>query len=178
MAADGIQTRESDWTYLKRLLKTRTVDPLSELPFLIYVFLAIILFGGLGIWTELLKYMLSDCPDLTGLITAIMTFFPTLVGATSIQLILKAADDKIMVSFALLILCCFLTAAILLPFFSPAHPGAALVIAALLSVGAVWVWWFTNSEDPTFRKKQPPDAPTGGPVDKPMSGDLTGFQVS
>jgi hypothetical protein len=67
VAADGIQTRESDWTYLKRLLKTRTVDPLSELPFLIYVFLGIILFGGLGIWTELLKYILSDRTDLTGL---------------------------------------------------------------------------------------------------------------
>jgi hypothetical protein len=178
VAAEGIQPQESDWAYLKRLLRTRTVDPVHELPFVIYVFLGIILFGGLGIWTELLKYFLSDKPDLSGLITAIMTFFPTLVGATSIQLILAASEDKVMVSFALLILCCFLTAAILLPFFSSSYPCAVLCVAALLSLGAVWVWWFTNSEDPTYRKKPRTDAATGGSVNKPVSGDLTGFQVS
>jgi hypothetical protein len=150
----------------------------SELPFVIYVFLGIILFGGLGIWTELLKYILADKPDVAGLITAIMTFFPALVGATSIQLILAASEDKVMISFALLILCCFLTAAILLPFFSSAHPTAVLAIAALLSLGAVWVWWFTNSEDPTYRKKPQTDAAAGGSVEKPVSGDLSGFQVS
>jgi hypothetical protein len=174
----GEQMRpQSDWAYLKGTLKQRTREPAKELPFIIYVFLAIILFGGLGIWTELLRITLSDTPNLTTLITAVMTFFPAMIGATSIQLILASSEDKVMVSFALLILCCFLTAAILLPFFSGTHPVLVLVLASLLSVIAVWVWWITNSEDPTYRKKSAPDAASGGPTSRPLTGSVAGFEV-
>jgi hypothetical protein len=69
-----------DWDYLWLQLKRRTPEPLGDVPFVFYVFLGIVIFGGLGIWVELLKILISTKPaELAGLITAVNTFFPALI---------------------------------------------------------------------------------------------------
>ena len=170
--------QDGDWKYLVRQLRQRTYDPIKNAPFVIYVFLATVMFGGLGIWIEVLKIAISKTPvDFSGLITSIITFFPTLIGPTSLQLVLLSASksDKILISFSLLIFCVFLAFAILLPFFSSTHPVAVLVLGIACSICAVWVWWFTNGDDPTYKKMPPPDSATGGSTDRKLPGDLSGF---
>jgi hypothetical protein len=174
----GIAETANDWAYLWGEIKKRTLEPVKAVPFVIYIFLGIVLFGGLGIWTELLKILISDKPlDLAGLLTAVMTFFPTLIGSTAIQLVLASFQNKILQSFALFILFVFLAVAILLPFFSSDHPVAVLTIASIASLCAIWTWWFTNSAEPTFRHMVPIDAPSGGPAANPLKGNLSGFKV-
>ena len=174
----GVDETANDWAYLWDQIKKRTLEPVKAVPFVIYIFLGIVLFGGLGIWTEILKIIISDKPtEIAGLLTAVMTFFPTLIGSTAIQLVLASSQNKILLSFALFILFVFLALAILLPFFSSAHPGAVLTVASIASLCGIWTWWFTNSTDPTFRHQVPIDAPSGGPTDNPLKGNLSGFQV-
>ena len=174
----GVDQMASDWAYLWDQIKRRTLEPVKAVPFVIYIFLGIVSFGGLGIWTEVLKIIISDKPpEIAGLLTAVMTFFPTLIGSTAIQLVLASSQNKIMMSFALFILFVFLAIVILLPFFSSSHPCGVLVIASLASLCGIWTWWFTNSTDPTYRHRVPIDAPAGGPTDSPLKGNLSGFQV-
>lgn len=178
--SDEVRANEiaSDWAYLWDQIKMRTREPVKAVPFVVYIFLGIVLFGGLGIWTEILKIIIAaKPPGIAGLLTAVMTFFPTLIGSTAIQLVLASSQNKILMSFALFILFVFLAVAILLPFFSSSHPRGVLVIASIASICGIWTWWFTNSTDPTYRHKVPIDAPSGGPTDNPLKGNLSGFQV-
>jgi hypothetical protein len=169
-----------DWVYLGRELLKRTRDPVKHVPFVIYVFLAIVMFGGLGIWIEILKIVISKSPvEFFGLITSVITFFPTLIGSTTLQLVLLSANkgDKILMSFSLLILCVFLAFAILLPFFAGVHPVRVLVLGVACSICAVWVWWFTNGDDSTFQRMPQLDSATGGSTNRNLPGDLNGFAV-
>ena len=162
-------------------MKTRTATPFQSLPFIIYVVTAVFMFGGLGIWAEILKIAIGGCIiEWSGLVTSVLTFFPALIGSTTLQLILASSNqgstDKIMISFALLLLCVFLAFAVLLPFVSTNHPIAALIGGSFCALAAVWVWWITNGHDPMF-SSQLPDAATGGSSDRDLPGDETGFRV-
>jgi len=171
---------EGEWAYLRRELFRRTRDPIGDPNFVFYVFLAIVLFGGLGIWVELLKYSITNqSQTLEGTITAIITFFPSLVGAATLQLVLSSMNkqDKTMATFGLVALCTFMVFALLLPFFSASHPLRVLTLGAICSLAAVWTWWITNGSDPTFRKLPRPDAATGGTTERSLAGNLDGFKV-
>lgn len=172
--------RSNDYLKLRRELWRRTHEPVRELPFVVYVFTGILLFGGLGVWVEILKIILAGSPvEFAGLITAVVTFFPALIGSTTLQLVLGSVNggDKVMVSFALLMMCVFLTFAILLPFFSGTHPIGVLGCGIACSAFAIWTWWITNGDDPDFKKVVKPDAATGGNPQRQLPGDLNGFQV-
>lgn len=167
------------WSYLRTELASRTGAPAKNVPFVIYVFLGPFLFGGLGIWVELVKLVIAkDMVEYGSLITAIITFFPALGCSTALQLVLASAgkNDKVLISFALLMLFVFLAPAVLLQFFSAEHPGMVLLISTLCSLGAVWLWWITNGSDPTYMAPEP-DAATGGAVGRPLPGNLNGFDV-
>ncbi len=175
---DTIETAAGDWKYLCQELTRRTREPTKNFAFLVHVLLAIILFGGLGMWIEILKLVISPYPlELAGLITAVITFFPTLIGSTSLQLVLASQNNRIFMSFALLLLCTFTTFAILLPFFSVTHPVIVLVLGAACSLCAIWAWWITNGGDPIYKSTPPADAATGGSIDRKLPGTLEGFEV-
>jgi hypothetical protein len=147
----------------------------------LYVILANILFGCLGIWIEVVKTITAPTTaELAGIITAVIAFFPTLMGSTTLQLVLASAkrNDMIFVSFGLLVLCVSTAAAILLAIFSAAHPVAVLAIGITCSVGSIWMWWIANGGDPIYKSKSPPpDAPTGGDPSRSLGGDLSGYQA-
>ncbi len=169
--------QKSDWTILWEDISRRTSRPLSSIPFLVYVLIAIVLFGGLGIWAELLRMIVTDKFELSGLITAIITFFPTLIGTTTLQLILASSNrgEKVMTAFAILILFLFLVAAILLPFFRSTHPEHVLAIGIGCSLASIWVWWMTNGLDQTFHSNRPDDA-SGGDTSREPQGNLKGIK--
>lgn len=169
-----------DWKYLGRELRKRTCDPITQVPFVIYVFLGIVMFGGLGVWTELYKVALSKSPrEIGSLTTAFLTFFPALIGSTTLQLVYSSVNkgDKIIGAFSLFVFCIFVSFAIILPSFSTLCPVTVLVLAIICSICAVWVWWFANADDPTYKRLPPPDSATGGSIDRNLPGSLTGFTV-
>lgn len=173
-------TQDNDWQYLKKQLGKRSVEPLSDLPFIFYMITGVVLFGGLGIWAEIMRWVMSSGPfDIAGLITAVITFFPALIGSTTLQLILASSNrpsaDKILISFALLVLCVFSAFGIVLPLISNQHPVGVLVVGSLCSVASVWIWWITNGLDPTFKSHL--EEAVGGSTEKDPVGTLDGWQV-
>jgi hypothetical protein len=175
----SIASNGKDWIHLGNQIRQRTLQPATSFPFLVYLLIGVVLFGGLGIWAEILRLVIAKPPvELAGLIVAVLTFFPTLIGSTTLQLILASSSnsDKVMISFALLVLFIFLAAAVLLPFFSVSHPRTVLALAVVCSLAAIWVWWITNGLEPTFHSRQPDDA-TGGDPQRPMAGSFGDFKV-
>lgn len=174
-----ITNNKRDWIHLGQQIRLRTIEPATSFPFLVYLLIGIVLFGGLGIWAEVLRIAIAKPPvELQGVIAATVTFFPTLIGSTALQLILDSSttNDKVMISFALLVLFVFLTAAILLPFFSAVQPVAVLIWAIICSIAAVWIWWIANGLNPTFHSRRPDDE-TGGDTARAPAGSFGSFQV-
>lgn len=161
-----------DWAYLRHELKRRTFEPAAHFPFVVYVVVAVIGYGGLGIWAEIVKGA-----EKSNLITAVITFFPALVGSTAYQLILASPNNKVLTSFAQLMSFILLGCAILLAIFTTSCPIGALWAGILSSTIAIWMWWFTNADDPTFRRSPPPDAATGGNTDRVLTGDTGDIKV-
>ena len=74
-----------EWTYLGREIVRRTKQPWNHVPLVLYVLVAIVVFGGLGIWVEIVKISTSDEHRGTGeLFAAMATFYPALVGASAV----------------------------------------------------------------------------------------------
>ena len=170
----------TDWKHLRKELARRTREPAGDVPFILYFALATVIFGGLGIWAELVKVLLAEKPvGLGGLTTAMITFYPALAGSTALQLVLISVgkSDKVLISFALLLLCLFPITAVLLSLVSNSHPVFVLVAGIVLWFGVMWLWWITNCDDVTYKQTAAPDAATGGNPSRPLSGDLTGFSV-
>ncbi len=178
MGEDATTIAQSEWSNLFKELARRTIEPWQSVPFVIFAIVGALILGGLGIWTELTKIALAETPhvDLANLLTAITTFFPALVGSAALQLIFAAVNkqDKAMSAFASIVLFVFFIAAILISLFSTRQPAYCVAIGSIISFGAVWFWWITNGDDPLYRKISP-DAPTGGPTNRSLSGNLEGY---
>ena len=168
-----------DWVYLRRELKRRTFQPCRHAPFVIYVIVSIVILGGLGIWVEVLKFISArQSVSFDGLLTAMATFSPALVGSASIQLALVAtgSSDRILTSFATLVLVSSFASVILIWFSYSFYPMVALACAIILVIFSVWLWWITNGDDPTY-KKVSIDTASGGDTSRELSGDTSGFKV-
>src|SRR4051794_19356359 len=51
--------KRSGYARLGKVLWRRTIDPFFQPPFVFYVFTGVVLFGGLGVWVEIVKLCLS-----------------------------------------------------------------------------------------------------------------------
>lgn len=168
-----------DWQRLRKHLAARTVEPFKSVPFVFFAFLGPFAFGALGVWVEFVRMLLTEAtPDYAALITAVSTYYPALGCSTALQLQLANTNkgDKVLVSFSQFMFSIFLFTAVIIQFFWQSHPVTVLMICAALSLSAIWLWWITNAEDPTYLTT-PTDAATGGDVDRDLRGTLDGFQV-
>jgi preprotein translocase subunit SecG len=165
------------WRQFGKELVSRTIAPASNVSFVFAMILGPVLFGGLGIWVEIVKLLRSHDPlGYESLITAVATFIPALGCSTALQLVLASTGkDKALVSFAMLMAFVFFLVSILLQIFSTEYTRAFLWVGSFWSAGAVWLWWITNGSDPTYIDK--PDAATGGAISRPLTGNLNGFEV-
>jgi hypothetical protein len=178
-SADADPNSVGDWRYLGREIWRRTWHPFHNVPFVFYVILAIMCLGSLGIWVELVKTQLSTPPpSYDGVLTAIATFYPALIGSASLQLILTSTgnSDKVLVSFALLACFASFFSVVLISVFYQLYPGWCFNVATFFAVFAVWFWWFTNGDELTY-KNAPVDVAAGGDTGKALKGDLADFKV-
>lgn len=154
----------------------RTCEPTKHVTFWVYLLLGVILCSGLGVWFEVIRYAYgtSDA-KLDSILVALLTFFPALVGSSSLQMVF-ASEAKGLRAFALLLVVVFALAALWLAFGRPADLSEALIYAVLFSAGAVWIWWIANGADPSFRDNIPANAPIGGDPTVPLPGSLDGFK--
>ena len=170
---------EGDLLYLRRELCRRTAEVWKRFPFLVFVLVAIVGLGGLGIWAELVKVTLSENPErLDGVFTAVAAFYPAVVGSASFQLLLIATGkmDRTITAFGILVLTFTIGAAVLLSIYHALYPIACLIAAVFLVIFSIWLWIVTNADDPIF-KPVSVDAASGGSPSRDPKGDLSQFRA-
>lgn len=166
-----------------RELKRRTKVPLSDLTFVFYLIFGVIIFSGFGVVVEILKYWFTGNPfDMvsgSGIRAAIAVFYPALIGAASLQLVLEAAkkSDSLMVVFAIASLLIMIGFAGILGVqdFRQESPVQVFVFSILLSVFGLWIWTVANADNPDLKTKPRSDDAVGGDVDRKLGGSTEGF---
>lgn len=176
----SIEEKFASWKRLGRELRKRSWDPVGHFSFVSYFFVAVVIFGGAGIWTELRSYLyFVPTPDgpgasLASLRTAVITFFPALAGSSCMQLIWAEDHERSLRAFAIVVL----TALIVAIFFITPEGVSdckALGVGAAASLLALWSWWIANAKQKDLLD---PDAATGGKaVDGDLSGNLDEFRT-
>ncbi|WP_152988819.1 hypothetical protein [Burkholderia pseudomallei] len=173
MAVSSIEEKFASWKRLGRELRKRSRDPLGHFSFVSYFFVAVVIFGGAGIWTELRSYLYfvptdaEPCASLASLRTAVITFFPALAGSSCMQLIWAEDHERSLRAFAIVVLTALVVAIF---FITPegVSDRTALVVGVAASLLALWSWWIANAKQQDLLD---PDAATGG---KAVGGDLPG----
>jgi len=163
---------------LGRDLYQRIRTPLGSPPFWNNLVFGVIVFGGIAIWIEFLKYgfNLPGTHPAEGIRTAFNTYFPAIGCASALQLIttekgnqdLRAFGYAASVSF--FVVCCL---TLLLQF---NHPYLSLIVGIIFSILAVLMWCIANGLDDAYSNFTP-DASLGGSVDERLMGTTSGFKV-
>ncbi len=110
------------------------------------------------------------------MLTALVTFFPALMGSSALQLIFGDVVKKPLKALALLVGTFAAITAWFLPTDASSVNERSFFIAASLSVVAMWTWCLANADDPTFQDALDVAAPVGGSLDQPLNGDLSDFK--
>lgn len=170
-----IDLSKGQWQYLRKELIERTIQPWGSVTFVLYFFMAIVMFGALGVWIEVYQFLTSSKPDAARIIVAMITFFSALIGTSAAQLAYDAFDEpnKIMLAFALIVLVFFSGFAVLLSRLGSTN--AVFVLNFICSICAVWVWWIANAKTKTFAYG--PDTATGGDPTRELDGNFEGFKA-
>lgn len=65
-----------------------------------------------------------------------------------------------------------MSGAALIAIFHEMFPSFSFWAAVAFAVAAIWLWWFTNGDDPTY-KSVPVDAASGGNTDRALKGNTS-----
>lgn len=174
--ANDLSSQYESWVTLWHELVKRTKSPTRHVSFVIYFLVAVVIFGGLGVWTELRSYWFfiptdeHPSPTLESVRTAIITFFPALAGSAGMQLIWAENKDRSLRAFAFFVVTIL---GLVIFFTAPASVSDQIAIAAgsAASAVALWTWWIANANQKELLDPINPDAATG-PED--LTGDLPG----
>ena len=168
------------WGYLGQELWRRAVQPVHSVPFVTYFLLAIIGLGCLGIWVELFELRTADSlPVSNGLLTALVTFYPAMIGSTSLRWIFHSTGEgnKILVSIGLFAcVACFLSILYIIGS-SQSAVFEKYLVALVASIIAIVLWWLANGDDDAFEQSVPSDTATGGHPDRQLKGGTKNFKV-
>jgi hypothetical protein len=139
-----------------------------------YLFLAVVVAGGLGVWVELKNVIIGGTNDYSNLLLAIYTYFPAIAAAPVLQLVLR--EEKYVRSFGLIIGSVLLILGVTT--FPDTNSGPSLfLICVPASVVAVLFWWIANGTDPNFDDKVHPEDSLGGSTESEPTGNTAGFKL-
>ena len=181
MSDNKTNNKITSWTLLRDELWKRTKGPAAHASFVMYFLVAVVVIGAGGVWLELYLFMfLAETDDPTsssvsGLRTAVITFFPALAGSACTQLVWAEDKNKSLRSFAFTALVLITILAIGI---SPSAIGSktAFFMGSLASLFALWIWWIANAKQPDLLDSNL-DAPLGKDPGSKISGSLDGFTV-
>lgn len=159
------------WAYLRGQFEA----PVGSVSFWVYLVVAILGLGALGIYVELYKFSNVSCNS-ESLLTAIYTYFPAVTAGAWLQMTLDANGKKYIVSFAaitmfILILLAFLHAVNLYR-----TPFLSFVVGIVGICGSTLFWWTANGGNQSFQDFDPTDS-LGGRTESEPQGDASGFKV-
>ncbi len=158
-------------------LGRRWKAPIGQVSFWVYLTVAVIGVGAIGIWVEVSRAVDASKFDAKGLITAIYTYFPAIAAGSALQLMMDASKEehKFLRSF-----CVGSTAIVILftlPFFRGSSNLTLLWFCGVCGViYSLWLWWITNGCSESFLDIDPTDS-LGASPDADLSGDTGGYNL-
>ena len=168
-----------NWGLLKRDLFRRSKEPWGHTTFVVFFALGVFAYGMLGTWFELIRWAGKEPgagPESCAI--TLITFFPALVGSTSLQVLLdeKENRDRRFRAFALFVGPFFFIWAAIAAFL-PLLWQIKLLFSILGVAAALWVWVVANADHPALKDQVDVDDSVGGPTDTPPAGDVTTYKV-
>lgn len=164
---------------LREELRYRIHLPVGQVSFWAYLVLGVVAFGGLGIWLEIYRLATgASGASLDSLKTAAITYAPTLVGSSMMQLVLADGPVKYLRSFGWSTGLVSLAGSMLLIVHQDAlNTKALFVLAAAVSAFAVGLWWVANGTEKVFQDTVSADDPVGGDLGTELPGSTDGFEA-
>lgn len=151
-------------------LRRRTLKPVGQLVYWTVFGVSVVGLGGLGLWLELSKPLSSEGG---GAFTALVTFFPALIGSCCLQMVFESKQRRLL-AFAVLCAAGALIAANAL--FDAAPPTYWTWFFAILAcLFALWIWWVANADNPNLQDDPPSDASLGGDPNAALDGTLDSY---
>ena len=159
-----------------KLVWGRTKAPIGHFVFWVYLIIGVIFFGGLGIWLEFYLFLYNPTATSTALRSALLTYFPALIGSISLQMIFEQPQNRRLMGFAVIYAFIFLGLAFFLILKPQLSEYVTFPVSIFCCLAAVWIWWIANALNPAFRDNINIEAPLGGPPSASTKGDLKDYQ--
>ena len=157
----------------------RLTLPLGQFTYWTYVITGVVIFGGLGIWMEWVKWYFFN-PDgkvtTEGIRLAITTYFPAVGCAAGYQMMLSERQRSYLFSFGFMATVLFIVCCIFTFLFGLRSPGFGLDLGIGCSVLAILLFWIANAHDKTLQDADF-EAPVGGSTAVPLAGTTSGYTV-
>lgn len=165
---------KNSFELLGDFLSERWRTPIGHVSFWTYLLIAIVGAGAVGVWVEIVRWMLSPKNEASGILTAIYTYFPAIAAGAALQLQMDAQDKPIR-SFS--IFCTALAGVLVLPHSLGLVESSGAFVIGLFGTGfAIWLWWIANGCNPSFLDSNPTDSLGDNPSAAP-AGNTGGFTV-
>ncbi|ANG98809.1 hypothetical protein A8A54_19635 [Brucella pseudogrignonensis] len=158
-------------------VKRRWREPSGHPTFGLFFFGSFMLFAAIGVWLEFFRFLFSiGTQDIssTALRTAIATYFPAILGAAVLQLLISETLRSLR-ALGFIIGVLFSALAFVLIFAEPLPNWIAIILGLFASVGALACWRIVYADDQSLRDdpESDPEVATGNidPVAPLLGGD-------
>lgn len=161
-------------------LTERLMEFITDRVYCGYILLAIVLFGGIGVWSELFgPRMTGDNINWQDVHIALSAYYPALIGAATLKMCLDnhATKRLIIFSVAILIVCLIIIGIIAFLHIDSGFSYWMVIISSVISLGGVLLWGVANVNDTAIRDEPPinPDSSVGKDTKLPLRGDPRDF---
>jgi len=148
-------------------LWSRLRNPSLNFTYWTHLLIGVCFYGAIGIWTEVLRRFLLHTEEGNGnILLAMHTFYPAIIGATAMQLMLNKDAQTYIRSFGQLISTVFFTmAAVCILAANNIDEALSFRLAGVGVLAAVLFWWIANALDEGLKDVDPTN---------PMGGQLPG----
>lgn len=183
MADQGQKRKKYDgYARLRSEVKRRWQGPSGNPTFDLFFVGSFLLFAAAGVWLELARLVFGLGPDpwsATGLRIAIASYFPAVLGAALLQLLISETLRSLR-ALGFIVGVTFTALAFTLIFAKNLPNGWAIALGFVASVGALACWRIVYADDPSLRDDpEPLDSTGGADPTAPLLGNnaLDGFDV-
>lgn len=181
----GLNTFKLLWQEIRR----RSREPLKDVSYWSYIFVAVIFMGALGVWVQIIKIAIlsANVDKLTGcffwahmqdLAEALLVYFPAIAGVACAQIVLGEDDEKEYMrsaAFSVLMFVFIIVAVDAVLLYAHAQVFWAIVIGTAMTLFSIFVYWIAHADSSV--RGTPTTAPMGGSEDTDMPGDDSEYQT-
>lgn len=165
----------NSFVLLWRYLRKQVLLPLDQFSFWAYFIFAVVILGGMGLWIEVGRYLLTQDPRAEPVLTAIYTYFPAIAFASSFELVMREDDQRQVRTLAICVVV-VLSLVIVVHAARLVGSSGSSLLGVFACLVAFLVWWVANGDNKNLRDVQA-KVTLGDEPSAPPAGGTGGFRV-